>query len=261
MDIIVCIKQNVDMKQIRIKKDTREAVLEGLPLLFGDMDKNALEEAVRLKEKAGSGKVTALALGSVKLKDTIKDALAAGADEAVILIDPLFNNLDARGKAKVLATAIRKIGKFDVLMVSEGSTDNYSGQVGPRLAELLDIPALTYVKQLEFTSGKMKATRNMEESFEVVESALPALVAVTSGINEPRIPSLMQILKAARKPLQEWNTAALGLNSADLGQNDVNVISNLAPVELRKKIVYEGKVEENVDNLVNSLIKEGVLRG
>ena len=261
MDIIVCIKQNVDMKQIRIKKDTREAVLEGLPLLFGDMDKNALEEAVRLKEKAGSGKVTALALGTAKLKDTIKDALAAGADEAVILIDPLFNNLDARGKAKVLAAAIRKIGKFDVLMVGEGSTDNYSGQVGPRLAELLDLPALTFVKQLEFANGKMKATRNMEESFEVVESGLPVLAAVTSGINEPRIPSLMQILKAARKPLQEWNAASLGMSTADLGQNEVNLLSNLAPVELRKKIVYEGKVEENVENLVNSLIKEGVLRG
>ena len=261
MDIIVCIKQNVDMKQIRIKKDTREAVLEGLPLLFGDMDKNALEEAVRLKEKAGSGKVTALALGTAKLKDTIKDALAAGADEAVILIDPLFNNLDARGKAKVLAAAIRKIGKFDVLMVGEGSTDNYSGQVGPRLAELLDLPALTFVKQLEFANGKMKATRNMEESFEVVESGLPVLAAVTSGINEPRIPSLMQILKAARKPLQEWNAASLGMSTADLGQNEVNLLSNLAPVDLRKKIVYEGKVEENVENLVNSLIKEGVLRG
>jgi electron transfer flavoprotein beta subunit len=261
MDIIVCIKQNVDMKQIRIKKDTREAVLEGLPLLFGDMDKNALEEAVRIKEKAGSGKVTALALGSAKLKDTIKDALAAGADEAVILIDPLFNTLDAGGKARVLAAAIRKIGKFDVLMVGEGSTDNYSGQVGSRLAELLDLPALTYVKQLEFANGKMKATRNMEESFEVVESGLPVLVAVTSGINEPRIPSLMQILKAARKPLQEWNTAALSMSAADLGQNEVNLLSNLAPVELRKKIVYEGKIEENVDNLVNSLIKEGVLRG
>ena len=146
-------------------------------------------------------------------------------------------------------------------MVGEGSTDNYSGQVGPRLAELLDLPALTFVKQLEFVNGKMKATRNMEESFEVVESALPVLVAVTSGINEPRIPSLMQILKAARKPFQEWNAAALGMSAADLGQNEVNLLSNLAPVELRKKIVYEGKVEENVDNLVNSLIKEGVLRG
>jgi electron transfer flavoprotein beta subunit len=261
MDIIVCLKQNVDMKQIRIKRDTREAVLEGLPLLFGDMDKNALEEAVRLKEKSGSGKVTALALGSTKLKDTIKDALAAGADEAVILIDPLFNNLDARTKAMTLAKAIQKIGKFDVVMVGEGSTDNYSGQFGPRLADLLDLPALTYVKQLEYVDGRMKATRNMEESFEIVESALPALVVVTSGINEPRIPSLMQILKAARKPLQEWNAAALGFTAADLAQNDVQVVSNLAPVELRKKIIFEGKLEENVDNLVNNLIKEGVLRG
>ena len=261
MDIIVCLKQNVDMKQIRIKRDTREAVLDGLPLLFGDMDKNALEEAVRLKEKAGSGKVTALALGSAKLKDTIKDALAAGADEAVILIDPLFNNLDARTKAQVLAKAIQKIGKFDVLMVGEGSTDNYSGQFGPRMSELLDLPALTYVNQLEFANGKIKATRNMEESFEVVESSLPALVVVTSGINEPRIPSLMQILKAARKPLQEWNAAALGFTAAYLARNDVQVVSNLAPVELRKKIIFEGKLEENVDNLVNNLIKEGVLRG
>jgi electron transfer flavoprotein beta subunit len=126
---------------------------------------------------------------------------------------------------------------------------------------LLDLPALTYVKQLEFANGKMKATRNMEESFEIVESALPALVVVTSGINEPRIPSLMQILKAARKPLQEWNAAALGFTAADLAQNDVQVVSNLAPVELRKKIIFEGKLEENVDNLVNNLIKEGVLRG
>jgi electron transfer flavoprotein beta subunit len=225
------------------------------------MDRNALEEAVRLKEKAGSGKVIALALGTAKLKDTIKDALAGGADEAVILIDPLFNSLLASGKAKVLAKAIQKVGKFDVLMVGEGSTDNYSGQVGPRLAELLDLPAMTYVRQMEFANGKMKATRNMEESFEVVESGLPVLVAVTSGINEPRIPSLMQILKAARKPLQEWNAAALGLSAADFAQNEIAVLSNLAPVEQRKKIIYEGKVDENVTNLVNSLIKEGVLRG
>jgi electron transfer flavoprotein beta subunit len=225
------------------------------------MDRNALEEAVRLKEKAGSGKVIALALGAPKLKDTIKDALAGGADEAVILIDPLFNNLLASSKAKVLAKAIQKIGKFDVLMVGEGSTDNYSGQVGPRLAELLDLPAMTYVRQMEFANGKMKATRNMEESFEVVESGLPVLVAVTSGINEPRIPSLMQILKAARKPLQEWNAAALGLSAADFARSEIAVLSNLAPVEQRKKIIYEGKVDENVTNLVNSLIKEGVLRG
>ena len=258
MDIIVCLKQNVDMKQVRIKKETREPLLEGLPLLFGDMDRNALEEAVRMKEKVG-GKVIALSLGSAKLKETIKDALAGGADEAVILIDPLFANLDSIMTSKILSKAIQKIGKYDLIILGEGSTDNYSGQAGPRIAELLDLPAITYVKQIEYVNNSIKATRNMEESLEVVESPLPALITATSGINEPRIPSLMQILKASKKPLQEWNAAALGITAADLGTKDSRVISNLAPAEQRKKIMFEGKPDENVNNLVNALQKEGAL--
>lgn len=258
MDIIVCLKQNVDIKQVRIKKESREPVLEGLPFLFGDMDRNALEEAVRIKEKVG-GKVIALSVGSAKLKDTIKDALAGGADEAVILIDQLFTNLDSRMTVKILAKAIQKIGKFDIILLGEGSTDNYSGQVGPRLAELLGLPAITYVRQVEYANNKIKATRNMEESLEVVESQLPLLITATSGINEPRIPSLMQILKAAKKPVQEWNASAIGITTADLGERDSQVISNLAPVEQRKKVIWERNVDENVNNLVNSLLKEGVL--
>jgi electron transfer flavoprotein beta subunit len=260
MDIIVCMKQNVDMKQIRIKKETGEPVLEGLPFLFGDMDKNALEEAVKIKEKAGGGKVIALVMGSPKLKDTIKDALACGADEGVMLIDPLFGALDSRAKAMVLAKAIQKISKFDAVIIGEGSTDNYSGQFGPRLAEILDLPEITYVKQLEFAAGSVKATRNMEESLEVVESGLPVLITVTSGINTPRIPSLMQILKASKKPMQEWNAAALGVSAADLGTPEIKVLSNLAPPEQRKKVIWEGKPEENVANLIGALQKEGILK-
>jgi electron transfer flavoprotein beta subunit len=258
MDIIVCLKQNVDMKQVRIKKETREPVLEGLPFLFGDMDRNALEEAVRMKEKAG-GKVIALSVGTAKLKETIKDALAGGADEAVILIDSLFTNLDSRMTAKILAKAIQKIGKYDLIMLGEGSTDNYSGQTGPRLAEILDLPAITYVRQLEYTDNKIKATRNMEECFELIEAKLPLLVTATSGINEPRIPSLMQILKASKKPLQEWNSSSVGITAADLGERDSRIISSLAPVEQRKKVIWEGKLDENLNNLVNALLKEGVL--
>jgi len=258
MDIIVCMKQNVDMKQVRIKKETREPVLEGLPFLFGDMDKNALEEAVRIKEKLG-GKVIVLSMGPAKLKDTIKDALAGGSDEAVILIDPLFANLDSRMKAVVIAKAVQKIAKYDLIILGEGSTDNYSGQLGPRLAEILNLPAITYTKQVECSAGTVKAIRNMEESMEVVESKLPALITATSGINEPRIPSLMQILKAGKKPLQEWNAAALGVTAADLGVMETGVISNLAPAEQRKKVMFEGKPEENINSLVNALQKEGVL--
>src|SRR5512135_2446990 len=116
VDIIVCMKQVVDLQQIRIKRETREPVLEGAPFVFGQFEKNALEEAVRLKEKQG-GKVTALALGNAKLKDLIIEALAMGADEAVILTDPAFAGGGSASTANILAAAIRKIGKFDLVLM------------------------------------------------------------------------------------------------------------------------------------------------
>jgi electron transfer flavoprotein beta subunit len=259
MNIIVCMKQIPDLQQIRIKE--RKPILEGAPLIFGDMDKNALEEAVRIKEKVGEGKITALALGPAKLKDGIKEALAIGADEAVLLMDPAFAGSDSVATANALAKAIQKIGECDLILCGEGSTDNYSGQVGPRLAEMLDLPQITYVRELEVADGKVKAVRNMEESFEVVEADLPALVTVADEINEPRLASLRQILQAARKPVQEWTPADLGLAEDEVGEKGtvIEVLSNLAPEEERKQVVFSGELDEMIDDLVGALTKEGVL--
>ena len=259
MNIVVCMKQIPDLQQIRIKD--RKPLLEGAPLIFGDMDKNALEEAVRLKEKVEGTKVTALAMGGAKLKDGIKEALAIGADEAVLLMDPQFAGSDAMGKARALAKAIEKIGEHDLILCGEGSTDNYSGQVGPRLAEILNLPQITYVRELEVEDGKLRAVRNMEESFEVVETELPALVTVANEINQPRLASLRDILKAARKPVQEWTAADLGLSEDQVGATGavMEMLSNLAPEQERKQIVFEGDLDEVIENLVNALTKEGVL--
>jgi electron transfer flavoprotein beta subunit len=259
MNIIVCMKQIPDLQQIRIKE--RKPILEGAPLIFGDMDKNALEEAVRIKEKVGEGKITAMALGPAKLKDGIKEALAIGADEAVLLMDPAFAGSDTVATAKALAKAIHKIGEYDLILCGEGSTDNYSGQVGPRLAEMLDLPQITYVRELEIKDGKIQAVRNMEESFEVVEADLPALVTVANEINEPRLASLRQILQAARKPVQTWTPADLSLAEDKVGEKGtaVEVLSNLAPEEERKQVVFTGELDEMVDGLVDALTKEGVL--
>lgn len=259
MNIIVCMKQIPDLQQIRIKE--RKPILEGAPLIFGDMDKNALEEAVRIKEKLGEGKITALALGPAKLKDGIKEALAIGADEAVLLLDPAFAGSDTVATVNALAKAIQKIGEFDLILCGEGSTDNYSGQVGPRLAEMLDLPQITYVRELEIQDGKIKAVRNMEESFEVVEADLPALVTVANEINEPRLASLRQILQAARKPVQTWTPADLGLAEDEVGGKGavIEVLSNLAPEEERKQVVFSGELDEMIDSLVDALTKEGVL--
>jgi electron transfer flavoprotein beta subunit len=259
MNIIVCMKQIPDLQQIRIKE--RKPILEGAPLIFGDMDKNALEEAVRIKEKVGEGKITALALGPAKLKDGIKEALAIGADEAVLLLDPAFAGSDSVATANALAKATQKIGEYDLILCGEGSTDNYSGQVGPRLAEMLDLPQLTYVRELEIKDGKIQAVRNMEESFEVVEADLPALVTVANEINEPRLASLRQILQAARKPVQTWTPADLGLAEDEVGEKGtaIEVLSNLAPEEERKQVVFSGELDEMIDGLVDALTKEGVL--
>ncbi|MGA9350818.1 MAG: electron transfer flavoprotein subunit beta/FixA family protein [Anaerolineae bacterium] len=267
MNIVVCLKQIPDLQQIRIKD--RKPLLEGAPLIFGDMDKNALEEAVRLKEKlvlseaegVEGTKVTALAMGRAKLKDGIKEALAIGADEAVLLMDPLFAGSDSMGTAKTLAKAIEKIGEYDLILCGEGSTDNYSGQMGPRLAEILDLPQITYVRELEVEDNRIKAVRNMEESFEVVETELPALVTVANEINQPRLASLRDILKAARKPVQEWTAADLRLSEDEVGAKGavMEVVSNLAPEQERKQVVFKGDLDEVTENLVNALTKEGVL--
>lgn len=254
-------KQVVDLQQIRIKRDTREPVLEGLPLLFGDMDKNALEEAVRIKEKHGA-KVTVLSVGSSKLKDTILEALAMGADEAYIVVDPACEGSDTAASAMTLVKGIEKIGSYDLIVVGEGSADNYSAQIGSRLAEILNIPQVTYVRELSIEGNTVTAIRDMEGALEVVKSETPLVVSVTSEINKPRRASLAQILRASRKPLNSWTLKDLGIDARRIGSasSNVQVISNLAPEQERKGIIIEGDLDEAVGKLVDALGKEGALQ-
>lgn len=260
MHVIACMKQVVDLQQIRIKRDTREPVLEGLRVLFGDMDKNALEEAVRIKEKLGA-KVTVLSVGSAKLKATVLEALAMGADEACIVLDPACEGSDTAASAMTLAAAIRKIGSYDLILVGEGSADNYSGQIGSRLAETLGIPQVTYVRELSIEGNTVTAVRDIEAALEVVKANTPLVISVTSEINKPRWPPLAQILRASRKPLNSWTLKDLGIDPSRVGSaaSEVRVISNLAPEQERKGVIFEGDLDEAVGKLVNALRKERAL--
>lgn len=260
MHVVACMKHTVDLQQIRIKGDTREPVLEGLPLVFGDMDKNALEEAVRIKEKHGA-KVTVLSVGTAKLKEGILEALAMGADEACIIVDPACQGSEPNSTAMVLAEAIKKMGAVDVIFVGEGSADNYSGQIGSRLAEALKIPLITYVRELSIDSDTVKATRDRESALEVVKVKAPVVVSVTSEINKPRRAPLTQILRASRKPLSIWSLKELELdaNVVKSASSAIQVISNVAPEQERKGIIFEGELDDSVEKLVSALKKEGAL--
>ncbi len=257
MNIIACVKQVFDLQQVRIKKETREPIMENIPLTIGDIDKNALEEGVRLIEQHG-GKVTVVSAGSEDLEETIKEGLAMGADEAVLVIDSSLDSAESAVSAVVLAKTVKKIGEFDLILLGEGSSDNYSGQVGPRMAEILDLPLVSFVKSLKVDGHRIQAVRSLDDCMEVVEVDMPAIVMVMSEINEARIPAVTQILKAGRKPKQVLSLDEIEVDPAEM-ETKVETLSNLAPEQDRKQVIFKEDADTAAADLFNALQSEGFI--
>lgn len=246
MNIIVAMKQIPDLKQIRIRN--QQPILDDVPLTFGNIDRNALEAGVQLKEATG-GKVIVVAAGSEALEDTVKEALAAGADEAVLIISDRLQNVESSVNAELIARAIGKIDDVGIIIFGEGSGDNYSGQVGSRVAGLLGLPQAAYVKSIAINGSTASIVRSLEDSEEVLEGELPLVVSVLADINEPRIPSVTQILKAGKKPREVVDVAVFP-------EGRIETLSSLAPDMQRKQI----KVS-TVDELIKALETEGFAGG
>lgn len=262
MRIVVCLKQVIDLAQLRYKSDGRTPLLEGLPVQLGAFEKNALEQAIRFKEAQPSIEIVALSAGVGKLAETIKEALAMGADRAALVVDPALAETDAAGTARTLAEAVRKLGGADLILLGEGSDDQYTGQIPSRLAALLELPQITIVRGLELLEGgSVRATRDLEHELEIVECEPPVVISVTSELNTPRLPPLSAILKAGRKPVETWSLADLGLgaDTVGAGAGQIEVLSNLAPAQARRNVILEGDLDQQVDALIAALDREGVL--
>ncbi len=254
MNIIVCAKQVVDLSEMKVDSTTKKPILQGVPRKISDIDKNAMEEAIKIKEK-NVGKITVLTIGPTDAKEQIKELLAMGADEGVLVTSP--DNVDYHMTATFLAEAIKKIESYDMILCGEASTDLFSGQIGPRLAGLLNIPQITYAQSMTVEKDNITADRNMGDKAITTSSTYPVLVTVTKEINEPRLPSLMQILGAANKPIQEWTAETLITGLKPLVET---VELKGVPME-RKNIIYKDDLDESVKELVDSLTKEGVIGG
>ena len=254
MNIIVCAKQVVDVSEMKFDSSTKKPILQGVSQKISDIDKNAMEEAIKIKDKHG-GKITVLTVGPANAKERIKELLAMGADEGVLVV--ALDNIDYHMTATLLAEAVKKIGAYDMILCGEASVDLFSGQIGPRLAGLLDIPQITYAMKVTAEKNSVTAEQNMGKNVVTSESTYPVLITVTKEINEPRLPSLMQILGAANKPINEW--------AAEVLVKDVKPIVetiDLKGVSMeRKNVIYKNDLDESVEQLVNSLAKEGVLGG
>lgn len=260
--MIVLLKDIIDLTEMKVDPATRQPRTEGVKRRISELDERALEAALQLKEKGG-GEIVVLSMGGGKTRTALLKALAMGADSAFIVNDDGLVGVDALSTSKVLKAALEKIGDYDLILSGEMTLDSLSAQVGPRLAELLDLPQVTYVKRIEIVDGMVRAERDLEDVDEVVEVEMPAVVSVVREVNEPRIPSLMNIMKAKRKPTEEWDAAAIGLSADELrASSSVEVLKVETPVVERKRIVIEAAtVEEAAARLVKAIVGEGVLEG
>ena len=216
MNIIVTVKQvidpNIPPSYMRLDPSCKRIVaLSGVSAVMNGYDANALEEALRLKEKHG-GKVTALGLGDQASREALKRAIAMGADAAVLISDSALENADSAVIGRALAAAIKKIGSFDLVLSGRQASDTDGGHVLHWIAEALALPAVTPVTRIESDDGRtMIVHRLMEEGFQRLRVELPALLGISSEINEPRSPGMRGVMTAKRALIPAWQAGDLGL--------------------------------------------------
>jgi electron transfer flavoprotein beta subunit len=246
MKIAVCIKRVPDSEtRVKIAADGKSLDEAGVKFILNPYDEFAVEEALRRKEQAGAGEVVVIALGPAAAQETIRTALAMGADRGILLqADRL--PVDGFEAAKALAAELKNAG-FDLILFGKMAIDDSNHQVGPMVAELLDLPCVTTVAHLEIASGKGVAEREIEGGVEVVEFPLPAVLTTDKGLNEPRYPALKGIMAAKKKPLDVKPTA--------LGAGGLEILALTPPPERQAgKIVGEGAAA--VPELVRLLREE-----
>ena len=216
MNIIVCVKQVPDTTEVKIDPETNTLIRKGVPSIVNPFDKNAVEAAVQLKEKYG-GTVTAVAMGPPQAKEALKECLSVGADEAYLVSDRAFGGADTLATSYTLSAAIKKIGEYDLIICGKQAIDGDTAQVGPEIAEHLDIAQVTYVTKLDVEDDKIIARREHDEGYEVIESQMPAVITVVKEINLPRYATIQSKLASNRAEITTLTLADLDIDEKMIG--------------------------------------------
>lgn len=253
MKIAVLLKQTFDTEATISLDSEGQINRQGVNLIINPYDEFAIEEALRLKEKNG-GEVVVISVGGAETQSALNQALAMGADKAMLVTDEALAKADEASYSLVLSKLLSTI-EFDLLLAGWRAIDDGSAQVALRIAERLGIPHVNVVTKLEINDGKAAATRDIENGSEIVEVALPALVTAQKGLNEPRYPSARGILQAKKKPTQKLSLADLNLDATQIIPK-IKVHSYfMPPARLANKII-PGEAPEAVRELCKLLRDE-----
>ena len=261
MNIVVCLKQVPGTTEVKIDPETNNLIRQGIKNIINPFDTYALEEGVRIKERCG-GKVAVISMGPPQAEEMLREAISLGADEAVLLSDGAFAGADTWATAYTLAAAINKLGQYDIVICGRQTLDGDTGQVGPEMAEMLSIPLVAYVNQIEeIADGQIRVRRMIDEGYEVIQAPLPAVITVTKDINVPRLPSLRGIARSESAVIPVWNSQELGVDPARVGLSGsfTRVIKVFFPERTCQAEVFQGALEEQVECLVDRLESAGLV--
>ncbi len=255
MNIAVCLKQVPGTTKVQVDPQTNTLIRQGIKNIINPFDTYALEEGVRIKERYG-GKVTVISMGPPQAEEMMREAISLGADEAVLLSDSAFAGADTWATAYTLAKAIDKLEQYGLAICGRQTIDGDTGQVGPELAEMLGIPFVAYVSQIEEINNKcMRVKRMVEDGYEVIETPLPAVMSVAKEINMPRLPSLRGLAKAKSVVIPVWTAQELGVdkNMVGLSGSFTRVIKVFFPQRVSQGEILQGELESQVECLVDKL--------
>ncbi len=262
MKIVVCVKQVPDTTEVKINPETNTLIREGVPSILNPFDLHAVEAGLKLREQHG-GTVTVVTMGPPQAAEILKETIALGADEVVLVSDRAFGGSDTLATAYTLARTIAKLGAPDLILCGRQAIDGDTAQVGPGIAEQLNLPHVTCVRKIELTGPlEYRVERMTEEGYETLAVSGPMLVTVVREINTPRVPSLKGMMRAKKAVIKPWTAADIGAEADFIGRQGsptwvVRIFTPPAPTS--KAEIFQGSAAEGAAHLLSILAERKIV--
>lgn len=261
MKILVCVKQVPDTHEVKIDPVKGTLIREGVPSILNPDDANALEAALAIKDTNPGTEVVVITMGPPQASVMLRECMAMGADTAYLLSDRAFGGADSWATSTTIAAGIKKIPNVDIIFAGRQAIDGDTAQVGPQVAQRLNLPSVTYVQDIKIEGEKVIVERQLEEGYEVIEVQMPCLLTAVKELNNPRYMTIGGIVDSYEKDITVWGHGDLKLNENDCGlkASPTQVYRSFTPTPKGKGEILSGTVAEMAGTLVRKLKENHVL--
>jgi electron transfer flavoprotein beta subunit len=248
---------------VKIDPKTGALIREGVSSIINPDDKNAIEEALRIKESRDDAEVMVLSMGPPQADIALREALSMGADRAILVSDRAFAGADTLATSYVLSMAIKKLEKYDLILCGRQAIDGETGQVGPQLAEGLGLPQATFAEEINIRGNRVTVKSNFDSITRVIEMKMPALITVSSRTNKPRFKTMNNVLRAYRdKEIVTWTREDLKPNPMRIGFNGSPTLvkKTFIPRHSRDGLVIDKQAADSAEDILNFILEKALFR-